>query len=50
VIARVIHYWWLVKPGVRTPLTVTAILAALLLARILWSSLRFRKAFLRPAN
>jgi methionine sulfoxide reductase heme-binding subunit len=29
----VIHYWWLVKPGVRTPLTITLILAALLLAR-----------------
>jgi methionine sulfoxide reductase heme-binding subunit len=29
----VIHYWWQVKPGVRTPLTITVILAVLLLAR-----------------
>lgn len=49
-IAGVIHYWWLVKPGVRTPLTVTAVLAALLLTRILWSFLKFRKASLRPAG
>jgi sulfoxide reductase heme-binding subunit YedZ len=33
-IAAVIHYWWLVKTGVRTPWKVTAILAILLLARL----------------
>ncbi len=42
-IAGVIHYWWLVKNGVYTPLTYTVILAALLLARILWSFSRPRK-------
>jgi methionine sulfoxide reductase heme-binding subunit len=31
--AGVIHYWWQVKSGVLTPLGVTLILAALLLAR-----------------
>lgn len=36
-IAAVIHYWWLVKTGVRAPWKVTAILAVLLLARLLWS-------------
>lgn len=30
----VIHYWWLVKPGVRTPLKVTLVLAVLLLWRV----------------
>jgi len=36
-IAGVIHYWWIVKPGVLTPWRVTAVLAVLLLARIAWS-------------
>ncbi len=35
-IAGVLHYWWLVKPGVRTPLTDTAVLTLLLMARIVW--------------
>jgi sulfoxide reductase heme-binding subunit YedZ len=35
-IAGVIHYWWLVKPGVHTPWKVTAVLAVLLLARVVW--------------
>lgn len=39
-IAGVIHYWWLVKPGVRTPLKVTLILTALLLARVGWAAMR----------
>jgi sulfoxide reductase heme-binding subunit YedZ len=30
----VIHYWWLVKTGVRTPWKVTAVLAVLLLWRV----------------
>jgi sulfoxide reductase heme-binding subunit YedZ len=34
--AGVIHYWWLVKPGVHTPWKVTAVLAVLLLARVVW--------------
>jgi sulfoxide reductase heme-binding subunit YedZ len=32
-IAGVVHYWWGVKSGVRTPLTITVVLAILLLAR-----------------
>ncbi len=32
-IAGVVHYWWIVKTGVRTPLLITAVLAVLLLAR-----------------
>jgi sulfoxide reductase heme-binding subunit YedZ len=42
-ICGVIHYWWIVKKGVRTPLTITLILAALLLARPLWTLLDARK-------
>lgn len=45
-IAGVIHYWWIVKSGVLTPWKVTAVLAVLLLARLLWAardSLRKRK-------
>ena len=33
----VIHYWWLVKPGVRTPLKVTVVLVVLLLWRVVLS-------------
>jgi sulfoxide reductase heme-binding subunit YedZ len=36
-ICGVIHYWWIVKSGVRTPITITLVLAVLLLARIVWS-------------
>ena len=36
-ICGVIHYWWIVKSGVRTPTTITLVLATLLLARIVWS-------------
>jgi sulfoxide reductase heme-binding subunit YedZ len=32
-IAGVLHYWWIVKTGVRTPLTVTVVLGVLLAAR-----------------
>jgi len=40
-IAGVVHYWWGVKPGVRTPTTITVVLFALLAARPVltwWSS------------
>lgn len=37
-IAAVVHYWWLVKTGVRTPWKVTAVLAVLLLARIAYTA------------
>jgi methionine sulfoxide reductase heme-binding subunit len=36
-ICGVIHYWWIVKSGVRTPITITLVLAMLLLARVVWS-------------
>lgn len=39
-VSGVIHYWWQVKPGVRTPLTITVILAVLLLARPLQAPLQ----------
>ncbi len=32
-ICGVIHYWWQVKPGVLTPITITVILAVLFAAR-----------------
>ena len=40
-IAGVVHYWWGVKQGVRTPMAITLVLAVLLVARPLltwWSS------------
>ena len=33
VICGVIHYWWQVKPGVLAPMSITIIVAVLLLAR-----------------
>jgi sulfoxide reductase heme-binding subunit YedZ len=33
-IAAVIHFWWMMKPGVRTPVKVTVVLAVLLLWRL----------------
>lgn len=36
-ILGVIHYWWIVKSGVRTPITVTIVLAVLLSARLPWA-------------
>lgn len=36
-IAGVVHYWWGVKQGVRTPLAITVVLVVLLLARPLLS-------------
>jgi sulfoxide reductase heme-binding subunit YedZ len=43
----VIHYWWQVKPGVLTPMTITVILAVLLLARPVLTFVQARKT--RPA-
>src|SRR5215469_12386383 len=46
-ILAVIHYWWLVKTGVRTPWKDTAVLTVLLLARVIYSAYkRFRKSAL----
>jgi methionine sulfoxide reductase heme-binding subunit len=39
-IAAVIHYWWLVKTGVRTPWKVTAVLTVLLLARVIYAAVK----------
>ena len=43
-IAACVHYWWLVKHGVRRPLPDTLVLAALLLARIAWVLWKRRRA------
>ncbi len=45
-IAACIHYWWIVKSGVRTPLPDTLVLTALLLARLGWTVWKRR----RPAS
>jgi sulfoxide reductase heme-binding subunit YedZ len=42
-ICGVIHYWWQVKPGVITPITITVILAVLLVARPVHTILQRRK-------
>ena len=42
-ICGVIHYWWQVKPGVITPITITVILAVLLLARPAQTYMQRRK-------
>jgi sulfoxide reductase heme-binding subunit YedZ len=39
-VAAVIHFWWLVKTGVRTPWKDTAVLTLLLLARIAYTALK----------
>ena len=39
-IAAVIHYWWLVKAGVLAPWKVTASLAVLLLARVVYFAMK----------
>lgn len=41
--AGCIHYWWLVKSGVRTPLPDTAVLTVLLLARLGWVAMKRRR-------
>jgi sulfoxide reductase heme-binding subunit YedZ len=46
-IAGCIHYWWLVKKGVRAPLPFTLVLTALLLARIMWD---INKSLRTPAR
>jgi sulfoxide reductase heme-binding subunit YedZ len=43
-ICGVVHYWWIVKSGVRTPITITLILATLLLARLVWSLQQKRRS------
>jgi sulfoxide reductase heme-binding subunit YedZ len=36
----VVHYWWGVKTGVKTPLTITVVLGVLLLARPILARVR----------
>jgi sulfoxide reductase heme-binding subunit YedZ len=44
-IAGCVHYWWLVKTGVKEPLPFTLVLTVLLLARVVWSvAQRFRRS------
>lgn len=40
--AGCVHYWWLVKAGVRTPLPDTVVLGGLLGARVLWWGWKLR--------
>ena len=42
--AAVIHFWWLVKAGVRTPWKDTAVLVLLLLARLAYTALKARRS------
>jgi methionine sulfoxide reductase heme-binding subunit len=42
-VCGVIHYWWQVKPGVLAPLSITVILAVLLLARPILDWVQDRK-------
>jgi sulfoxide reductase heme-binding subunit YedZ len=42
-VAGVIHYWWLVKAGIRTPWKDTAVLAVLLAARIVYAIVKRRR-------
>ena len=39
-VAGVIHYWWLVKKGVRAPMPFTLVLTVLLLARVVWTVMK----------
>lgn len=43
-IAGVVHYWWLVKKGVRAPMPFTLVLAALLLARVVWTVMKRKRS------
>jgi sulfoxide reductase heme-binding subunit YedZ len=49
-IAAVIHFWWLVKAGVRTPWKDTAVLTVLLVARLVYGVLKNRRKSLTVAS
>ena len=52
-VAGCVHYWWLVKKGVRAPLPFTLVLTALLLARVVWTAMhraKTAKGATRPAQ
>lgn len=46
-IAGIIHYWWGVKQGVNTPMAITLVLAALLIARPIQGWLRSRRELVK---
>ena len=48
--AGIIHYWWQVKPGVRTPMGITAVLAILLISRPVLTWINRSKANARSAE
>lgn len=48
-VCGVIHYWWQVKPGVLTPLTITVLLGLLLAARPVLGWAEHRKMRMRGA-
>lgn len=48
-VCGVIHYWWQVKPGVFTPLTITLVLGTLLLARPVIALVQRRRMRTVPA-
>jgi sulfoxide reductase heme-binding subunit YedZ len=41
--AGAVHYWWLVKKGVRAPMRFTLALIALLLARVVWTVMKRKR-------
>jgi sulfoxide reductase heme-binding subunit YedZ len=49
-VCGVIHYWWQVKPGVRTPMTMTILVGVLLLSRPAWSLWQKRQQSVRAAR
>ncbi len=49
-VCGVVHFWWQMKPGVLTPLGITLIIAALLLARPLLAWIERRKAHAAAAR
>lgn len=48
-IATVVHYWWLVKTGVRTPWKDTAVLALLLGVRLVFAVIKRLRTVKKPA-
>jgi len=49
-ILGIVHYWWIVKTGVRDPMKITIILAIILLARPAWSFIDARRRQRRMAE
>ena len=49
-IAGVAHYWWIVKPGVRTPMTMTLVLGVLLAVRPVLGWVQMQRKAAVPAR